>query len=81
MSDAVVTSIVTGMVTVVVTVVGFLTLWVKLKYGEGKADALAAKAVRMMSTTKTSRILAQVDFGMEGCSSISSPSPSCAPSP
>ena len=39
MSDATVVALVTGLGTIVATVVGFLTLWVKLKYGvEFKID-------------------------------------------
>lgn len=33
MSDAAIANIVTGVVTVVISVVGFLTLWIKLRYG------------------------------------------------
>ena len=44
MSDAAIASIVTGIVTMTTIVVGFLTLWLKLRYGEGKTEALAKKA-------------------------------------
>lgn len=38
MSDSAVATIVTGLVTMVTLVVGFLTLWVKLKYGADKVE-------------------------------------------
>lgn len=44
MSDAAITTIVSGFVQVVVLVVGFLTLWVKLKYGVEKAERSATAA-------------------------------------
>ena len=44
MSDAAVTILVAGLVNVVTMVVGFLTLWVKLRYGVEKADSIARKA-------------------------------------
>lgn len=44
MSDAAVATIVSGFVTVTTMVVGFLTLWVKLRYGTQMAETAAAKA-------------------------------------
>ncbi len=51
MSDAAIASVVSGAITVVTIVITFLTLWVKLKYGQGqvekvgvKVDAAAGKA-------------------------------------
>ena len=44
MSDAAIASIVTGLVTIVTMVVGFLTLWVKLRYSAEKAEEAAVKA-------------------------------------
>lgn len=41
MSDAAVASIVGGVITIVTLVVGFLTLWVKLKYGVTKLEEAA----------------------------------------
>ena len=38
MSDSAVATIVTGLVTMVTLVVGFLTLWVRLKYGADKVE-------------------------------------------
>ena len=43
MSDAAVASIVTGIVTVLTMVMGFLTLWIKLRYGVGKAEEAVVK--------------------------------------
>lgn len=43
MSDAAIAAIVTGVVTVATMVVGFLTLWVKLKYGVEKAEEAVTK--------------------------------------
>ena len=44
MSDAAVTVLVSGLVQVMVLVMGFLTLWVKLKYGVEEARDAAGKA-------------------------------------
>lgn len=48
MSDAAITTIVSGVITAVLTlvpmVIGFLTLWVRLKYGVEKAEEAAKKA-------------------------------------
>ena len=43
MSDAAITALVSGLVTITTIVVGFLTLWVKLKYGAEKVDYVAQK--------------------------------------
>ena len=46
MSDAAITSIIAGLITITTMVVGFLTLWVKLRYGvkevENKVDVNTA---------------------------------------
>ena len=44
MSDAAVASIVTGVLAIVTTIVGFLTVWVKLKYGVDEARKAASVA-------------------------------------
>lgn len=45
MSDAAIATIVTGVCSIVTTLVGFLIVWIKLKYGvEKKADEAAKKA-------------------------------------
>ncbi len=44
MSDAAVVAIVTGLVTIVTMVIGFLTLWIKLRYGIQQAEDAASKA-------------------------------------
>lgn len=44
MSDAAVASIVTGLVTMTTMIVGFLTMWLKLRYGAEKAAEAAVKA-------------------------------------
>ena len=44
MSDAAVANLITGLVTITTVVVGFLTIWVKLKYGVQKAEEAATKA-------------------------------------
>lgn len=41
---AIITTVVTGAVTITTLVIGFLTLWVKLKYGVEKAEEAATKA-------------------------------------
>ena len=38
MSDSAIATIVTGLVTMVTLIVGFLTLWVRLKYGADKVE-------------------------------------------
>lgn len=43
MTDATIANIVTATVTIVTMVVGFLTLWVKLKYGEEKVQKVEDK--------------------------------------
>lgn len=64
MSDAAIASIVTGLVTVTTLVVGFLTLWLKLKYDEEKKDktdaAISKKIddnthVTMIGTTEAAK--------------------------
>jgi hypothetical protein len=44
MSDAAVTAVVAGAVNIVGMVIGFLTLWMKVKYGAEKAAAAVTKA-------------------------------------
>ena len=44
MSDAAVATLVAGLITIATMVVGFLTLWVKLKYGEKKTDELTKQS-------------------------------------
>lgn len=44
MSDAAVATIVSGVVTVVTLSIGFLTLWIKLRYGANQAEKAATKA-------------------------------------
>lgn len=47
MSDGAVIAIVTGCVTVTTSLVGFLTLWLKLKYGADKAAEAVVKAAEV----------------------------------
>ncbi len=44
MSDAAVFTVVSGLITITTMLVGFLTLWVKLRYGGEKAAEAAVKA-------------------------------------
>lgn len=61
MSDAAITSIVTGVVTIVTLMVGFLTLWIRLKYGiEGKTDSVSKKLDDNTQLTKNARDEARV---------------------
>lgn len=46
MSDAAITAIVSGLITITTMVIGFLTLWVKLKYGADKAEEASEHAAR-----------------------------------
>jgi hypothetical protein len=48
MSDAAIASIVTGAVTVVTLVIGFLTLWVKLKYGDEQTQKTVKHASQIV---------------------------------
>lgn len=41
MSDTAVTALVTGAITITTSVIGFLTIWVKLKYSDKKVEAKA----------------------------------------
>lgn len=43
MSDSAVANIMTDLVTITITVVGFLTLWVKLRYGIRKTESVESK--------------------------------------
>lgn len=70
MSDVSVASAVTGLVTITTMVIGFLTLWVKLKYGVDKADEAArvAKVVEDKvddNTAITARIEKQTNGGLD----------------
>lgn len=49
LSDGAITTIVTGAVTVVMGFIGFLTLWVKLKYGADKAQEAASNAEKAVT--------------------------------
>ena len=44
MTDAGIATIVTGVITVATMIVGFLTLWLKLKYGVSKVEEAAVNA-------------------------------------
>ena len=52
MSDAAIASIVTGMVTMTTIVAGFLTIWVKMKYGAEKAEEVSKKVDNNTEITK-----------------------------
>lgn len=51
MSDAAITAIVAGLVNVATLLAAFLTLWLKLKYSEKKAEELAVKTDSIESKT------------------------------
>lgn len=44
MSDAAISALVSAVITIVPMIIGFLTLWVKLKYGAEQAEKAAVKA-------------------------------------
>lgn len=75
MSDAAITIIVTGLVNVATMLVGFLTLWVRLKYGEQKADQAARTAAIINrkvdeNTSLTTEVKASAEKAsqhVEGC--------------
>ncbi len=58
MSDAAIASIVTGIVTVATLLIGFLTLWVKLRYGEEKTDKVEKKIDDNTVLTKAATVAA-----------------------
>jgi DNA repair ATPase RecN len=60
MSDAAMASLVTGSVTIVTLVIGFLTLWIKLKYGVVKAEEAANNAQRVEGKIDNAATAAQV---------------------
>lgn len=47
MSDAAVANLITGLVTITTMVIGFLSLWLKLKYGVEKAEEAAVNAIKV----------------------------------
>lgn len=49
MSDAAITAIVSGVITVATMVTGFLTLWIKLKYGADKAEEASEHAQKAVN--------------------------------
>ena len=53
MSDAAITAIVAGFVNIATLLAAFLTLWLKLKYSEKKAEELAIKTDSIESKTDT----------------------------
>lgn len=74
MSDAAITSIVTGLVTIGLSAIGFLTLWIKLKYGVQKVEdantKIDAAAVQVQAntdlTTKTKDMAETVNRKLNG---------------
>lgn len=66
MSDAAVTTVVVGVINVVGLVIGFLTMWVKLRYAGNKAEEAAEKAIVVErklddNTTTTDAVNAKAD--------------------
>ena len=63
MSDAAVATIVGGFITISTMVIGFLTLWLKIKYGSEKVDATAKEAADTAkeAATKVASIEEKVD--------------------
>ncbi len=57
MSDAAISSLVTGLITVTTMVVGFLTLWVKLRYGTQMAEKAASKAAEVEDKIDANTVL------------------------
>jgi hypothetical protein len=59
MSDAAIAIVVSGSITIATMVVGFLTLWIKLKYGAEKLDSVEKRvAVVQYQTDGLARALA-----------------------
>lgn len=59
MSDAAIANLVTGVVTIVTLIIGFLTLWIKLRYGvEHKANEIEKKVEENTAVTKESQVQA-----------------------
>jgi hypothetical protein len=59
MTDATIANIVTATVTIVTMVIGFLTLWVKLKYGVDKVQKVEDKLDDNTKVTKDGNVAAE----------------------
>lgn len=60
MSDAALTTLVSGIITVTTTLVGFLTLWLKLRYGIEKVEEAAIKAKEVEKKIDTNTTITEV---------------------
>lgn len=68
MSDAAITTIVTGIVTIAMSTIGFLTLWVRLKYGEKETRAVKEKVAENTDITAATRdATSKVAAHVTGC--------------
>lgn len=67
MSDAAITNIVTGLVTITTLVMGFLTLWVKLRYDAKKAEEIS-KVVESKIDSNTLLTLSNKDVAIKNAS-------------
>lgn len=63
MSDAAIANVVTGLVTITTLIIGFLTLWVKLKYGVEKAEETVKKTEALAQ--KTESVAIKIDANTE----------------
>jgi hypothetical protein len=69
-SDAAIAHTVTGLVTITTIMVGFLTLWIKLKYGFEQTSSLSAKTQTVedkidANTQKTEQVDTKTDLLVE----------------
>lgn len=67
MSDAAITNICTTILTLGMGVIGFVTLWVKLRYGQNRTDAKLESNARL-TTAGTARADAAVEHAREAAS-------------
>lgn len=67
MSDGAIVTVMTGVVTIVMGVIGFLTLWVKLKYGVERADEAAENAQKVeKKLDENTKITARIEQQTNG---------------
>lgn len=72
LTDSQVTTVVTGLVTIFLSLIGFLTLWVKLRYGVNKAEEAVVNARASAQTLErkideTSIVATQVKDHVTSC--------------
>lgn len=61
MSDATIVAVVSGVITVTTMIIGFLTLWVKLRYGVDKTEQIEEKVDHNTKITRDANEVAVVN--------------------